>query len=170
MTFGGAVSCLVLLAVSGTASAAPVEPAPEIQLPRHAFGVQVGGSAPFALTYRYRISGLLLLDVGGFGAPEALAIITAGLLFEVHRSDWWVVFVGAGGSGDIVGNDALAFGYARAGIGLRLGDRRQHQLALDVGAWCGAISKSDHVTHAHVSTDAFVIPMAGLSYVVGWGG
>jgi len=170
MKRGGILACLALLAVSRMARPADVEPAPEQQAPRHYFGLQAGGSSPFALTYRHRITGPLLLDVGGFGAPEALALVTAGLVVEVHRSDRWVVFAGAGGSGDIVGDDALAFGYARVGLGLRLGGSRQHQLGLDVGAWAGTISRSDHLTHVHLSTDHFLIPMVGLSYLFGWGG
>jgi len=170
MTVRLAAAWLALVALSGTLRAAELAPEPEPHVQRHYFGLQVGGSSPIAMTYRYRISGPVLLEVGGFGAPEALAIATTGLVAELHRTQRWVIYAGSGGSADVLGDDVLAFLYGRVGIGLRLGDRRQHQLALDVGAWWGAISKSDHETHAHVSTDRLLIPMAGLSYLVGWGG
>jgi hypothetical protein len=155
---------LALLAAAGTAHADEAPPQ------RHYFGLQVGGTSPFALTYRYRFGGPVLLDVGGFGAPEAVALATAGLVVELRRSDRWVVYTGAGGSANVLGSDGIVFVYGRAGLALRLGDWRQHQLSLDAGAWWGARSRGDAATGMTVSTERFLIPMAGLAYLVGFGG
>jgi hypothetical protein len=136
---------------------------------RHFLGLQVGGTLPIALYYRYRLLEPLFLEVGGFGAPEATALFTGGIVVAFHQSDRLMVYSGAGGSACLLGDNALAFLYGRLGLGVGLGARRQQMLSVDAGVWSGRLQKRDHDTQKLTTDKWFTIPMAGLSYSVGLG-
>jgi hypothetical protein len=136
---------------------------------RHFAGLQAGGSAPLALTYRYRLFGPLLLDVGGFGAPEAVAIVTGGIVVELHETSRLVAYGGGGGSASLLGNETLAFLYPRLGLAVKLGAQREHRIALDVGLWWGEHQVFDKDTGAQTLDKRFLVPMAGVSYLAGFG-
>lgn len=137
---------------------------------RHFVGLEAGSTSPFALVYRYRLFQPVFLEVGGFGAPEALAIVTGGVVVAFHESDRLMVYGGAGASACLLGDSSLAFFYGRVGVGAKLGASRQQMLSADVGVWSGWHRKYDHETHATITNERFTIPMAGLSYSVGFGG
>ncbi len=54
-------------------------------------------------------------------------------------------------------------------MGVKLGVSRQQMLSVDIGIWSGLHRKYDHDTRALITDERFTIPMAGLSYVVGFG-
>lgn len=147
------------------APAAVSEPAPPPSY-RHFVGMEVGGTSPLALIYRYRLLHALFLEVGGFGAPEALAIYTAGVVVAFHQSDRLMVYSGLGASASLSGNGGLVFLYGRVGLGVKLGARRQHMLAADLGIWAGRYRRYDDQTQALVTDRRFIVPMAGLCYGV----
>ena len=136
---------------------------------RHFVGMDAWGASPLALVYRYRLFQALLLEVGGFGAPEALALFTGGVVVVFHQSDRLMVYSGVGASACLVGDTSFDFLYGRVGLGVKLGASRRQTLSAGIGVWSGLYRKYDHDTHA-LRTDAqFTIPMAGLSYGVGFG-
>jgi hypothetical protein len=145
---------------------------PEPTLPpsyRHFVGLQVGGTSPMTLVYRYRLFQPLFLEVGGFGAPEALAMFSAGVVVAFHQSDRLMVYSGVGASACLIGDRSLAFLHGRVGLGVKLGASRRQMLSAEVGAWSGWHRKYEHDTGALITDERFTIPMAGLSYLVGLG-
>ncbi len=122
-----------------------------------------------ALVYRYRLFHPLFVEVGGFGAPEALAIFTGGIIVALHQSDRLMVYSGVGASACLVGDTSLYFLYGRVGLGVKLGTSRRQMLSADIGVWSGLHRKYDHETGATTTDERFTIPMAGLSYGVGFG-
>jgi hypothetical protein len=131
--------------------------------------MEVGGASPLALVYRYRLFRPLFLEVGGFGAPEALALFTGGIVVAVHQSDRLMVTSGVGASACLVGDTTLTFLYGRVGLGVKLGGSRQQMISASIGVWSGVHRKYDHDTHALRTDEHFTIPMAGLSYGLSFG-
>lgn len=172
---------LTLFACSAFFAAAAPSPAPELgpvspavseatspTSYRHFVGIEVGSTSPMALIYRYRLFRPLFLEVGGFGAPEALAIVTGGIVVAFHESDRLMVYSGLGASGCLLGDTVLAFLYGRLGLAVKLGAARRQILSADVGVWSGLHRKYDPDTGARITNERFTIPMAGLAYGVGF--
>jgi hypothetical protein len=78
--------------------------------PRHFAGLQVGGSVPVALDYRYNVWGPVFLDAGVFAAADGPAMVTGGAIVNVYERDRWVVYLGAGASQARVWTHNLLFG------------------------------------------------------------
>lgn len=98
---------------------------------RHFVEIEVGSTSPMALVYRYRLFHPLFVEVGGFGAPEALAIFTGGIIVALHQSDRLMVYSGVGASACLVGDTSLYFLYGRVGLGVKLGTSRRQMLSAD---------------------------------------
>jgi hypothetical protein len=169
------MTCSVLFAVAAPARAEELmlEPMVSESTPplsyRHFVGMEVGSTSPLALVYRYRLFAPLFVEVGGFGAPEALALFTGGILVAFHQSDRLMVYSGVGAGACVIGDTALDYLYGRVGLGVKLGSSRRQMLSADVGVWWGLHRKYDHDTGARTTDERFTIPMAGVSYGVGFG-
>jgi hypothetical protein len=157
-----------------------------VDVPRHRFGVQAGGTAFLQFAYRARLLGPFHLDVGAFGAPEGALNGSLGGLFEVPVTGRWALYAGLGGGVATVfaprdqpgcdpdrnpdcplvaGSYVRSWVYGRAGASLFLGMERRDVLGLDVGVWRG--SWTEQVDSKEIGRGEFVWPMAGVSYLRG---
>jgi hypothetical protein len=177
----------LLLAVGAASRAhAGGDPVPDGMERRHQVGLQAGGSSVFQLDYRYRLVGLVHLDVGLLALPGPGPInASLGLVVVVPTATRFFPYAGAGvGFAAITRNrggsacgepmpgcpssvDDLSYVYARAGVGMALDAARRHTLGLDLGAWWGRHGSTlgDGAGHETSSSKPILWPMAGLSYL-----
>ena len=155
---------------------------PDLDELRHRLGVQLGGSAYFQISYRYRIVGPLFLDVGALAITHGVNGST-GFVVQAPVSDRWSLYVGsAAGFGAgfgpsphpdcdpaattecplVTGSTTTAFVSGRAGAAYAVGSSRRHIFGLDGGVWYGVLTDDDGA--GGVSSRRFLWPMAGLSY------
>ena len=150
---------------------------------RSAFGFQLGGTSFFQLIYRLRLSGPLLLDLGGFGfvlpPGGAGANVSAGLVVDVPLGRRWSIYTGAGGAaaflfagdGEGTGTSSEAHLYGRLGFAVRLGPEHRDQLGIDGGVWYGVKRSDDerrpedNVTTETHERSRLLWPMAGVFYL-----
>jgi hypothetical protein len=119
---------------------------------RHYLGVEVGGTGFLQVMYRFRPVGPLLLEGGLMAVGLNGAGIfqgSAGLLLDIPIEGRVSVLTGAGvtgvgvlgGEGDSgAAYETWGYGYARAGLGFRVGLEQADQLGLEVAFWRGSIS------------------------------
>jgi hypothetical protein len=156
---------------------------------RHRVGIQMGGSSFVQVVYRLRMFGHVYLDVGGGGAPEAAMNGSLGIFVARSTGTRFYPYAAGGAGFGVAGggpsatnkgptgkcvdgtdgcpweSDSVAYGYARAGVGMTVGVAHRVSLLLDLGVWAGRRYhySDDGMGTATQSSERFVWPIPGLA-------